>query len=113
MLYEDSPITRLALQKIVNFNDGQEYVGLGIFVLYVIGSIGKKLTFAPLNHGADAISISQCLAQKLGVTWKGATVSVITLKSVKTENSLKVSLIVESLDGYSHVTVDQAFTLTK
>ena len=102
-----------AAERIVNFNDGQETVSLGIIAVYVIGPMGKQFTYALLDNGADSTFISQGLAQKLGVTGNGATVSVKTLNSIRTENSSKVSFIVESLDGHSHVTVDQAFTMTK
>ena len=102
-----------AAERIVNFNDGQEKVSLGIIAMYVIGATGKQLTYALLDNGADSTFVSQSLAQKLGVTGNGATVSVKTLSSVRTENSSKVSFIVESLDGHSQVIVDQAFTLTK
>ena len=116
LLYKDSRKLNhsiSAAERIVNFNDGQEKVSLGIIVVYVIGPMVKQLTYALLDNGADSTFISQGLVQKLGVTGNGATVSVKTLGSVRTENSSKVSFIVESLEGHSHVTVDQAFTMTK
>ena len=75
--------------------------------------MGKQLTYTLLDNGAGCTFVSQSLAQKLGVTGNGATFSVKTLSSVRTEYSSKVSFIVESLDGHSQVTVDQTFTLTK
>ena len=102
-----------ATERVVNLKHYQERVSLGVIAVYVIGPMGKQLTYALLDNGADSTFVSQSLAQKLGVTGNGATVSVKTLSSVRTENSSKVSFIVESLDGHSQVTVDQAFTLTK
>ena len=75
--------------------------------------MGRQLTYALLDNGADSTFISQSLAQKLRVTGHGAAISVKTLNSFTTENPSRVSSIVESLDGHSHVTVEQAFTMTK
>ena len=49
----------------------------------------------------------------MGVTGSRATVPVKYLNTIKTEISSKVSVILESLNGQSHVTVDQAFTMTE
>ena len=97
----------------MNLKHHPERVSLGVIAVYVIGPKGKHLTYALVDNGADSTFISKNLAQRLGVTGDCATVSVKTMNSVKTENSSKVSFVIESLDGDSHVIVDQAFTTAK
>ena len=102
-----------ATERVVNLKHHPERVSLGVIAVYVIGPKGKQLTYALVDNGADSTFISKGLAQRLGVTGDCATVSVKTMNSVKTENSSKVSFVIESLDGDSHVIVDQAFTTAK
>ena len=102
-----------ATERVVNLKHHQERVTLGVIAVYLIGPKGKQLTYTLVDNGADSTFISKDLAQRLGVTGDCATVSVKTMNSVKTENSSKVSFVVESLDGHSHVIVDQAFTMAK
>ena len=102
-----------AAKRIVKFNDDRKIVGLDIIAVYFIGLMGKQRTYALLDNGADSTSICQRLARKSSVTGNDTTVWVESLNSILTENSLKVSFIIELLDVHIHVTVDKAFMTTK
>ena len=97
----------------VNLKHSQERFRYGVIAVYVIDAKGNQPTYALVDNGADSTFISKGLAQRLGVTGDCATVLVTTVNSVKTENSSKVSFVVEPHDGHSHVIVDQAFTTAK
>ena len=102
-----------ATERVVNLKYYQERVSLGVIAVYVIGPKGEQLTYALMVNGSVYTFISKGLAKKLGVSIDCATVSVKAMNSVKTENSSKVSFVIESLDGDSHLIVDQALTMAE